>query len=261
MAGTRKARVTNQELEQMTATADVLASISTPDTVQSRLGTLEFDDGAPTPETAERLYDNLDFMRGVEGFLSSYQGASIHAIRKGFLSVGVDDNEVLLFPELLDSASLFLTGNSDTVYFLSFVDLADGPMVMDVPPMPASAAILGTLNDMWFRWVTDFGLPGPDRGAGGKYLLVGPGYDGPLPDSGFHVSHCRTTRVCVLGRAFMTDNDPTPAVEGLRNGFRLHRTDLAPPAPRWRASSPATRRSAAPSPPRRPRSTTRCTWP
>ena len=47
---------------------------------------------------------------------------------------------------------------------------------------------------MWFRWVTDVGVPGPDRGEGGRYLLVGPGYDGPLPDSGFHVSHVRTTR-------------------------------------------------------------------
>ena len=155
----------------MSITTSVPASITTPDTVQTRLGALEFLDGAPTPDTAERLYDHLDFVRGVEAFLSSYQGASIFAIRQGFRDIGVEDNQVLLFPELLDSASLFLTGNSDTVYFLSFIDLTGGPMVMDVPEMPAAAAILGTLNDMWFRWVTDFGLPGPDRGAGGKYLL------------------------------------------------------------------------------------------
>ena len=74
---------------------------------------------------------------------------------------------------------------------------------------------------MWFRWVTDFGLPGPDRGQGGRYLIVGPGYDGPLPDSGFHVSHARTTRVCVLGRAFMVDNDPQVPVEAIRSGFRI----------------------------------------
>ena len=108
----------------------------------------------------------------------------------------------------MDSASLFLTANSDTVYFWTFIDLTQGPMVIDVPEMPAPSAILGTIDDMWFRWVTDFGVPGPDRGEGGKYLLVGPGYDGPLPDSGFHVSHVRTTRATVIGRAFMIDNDP-----------------------------------------------------
>ena len=136
-------------------------------------------------------------------------------------SIGVEDNSVLLFSELMDSASLFLTANCDTVYFLSFVDLTDGPMVLDVPPLGPPSGILGTIDDMWFRWVTDFGLPGPDRAQGGRYLIVGPGYDGPLPDSGFHVSHARTTRVCVLGRAFMVDNDPRVPVEAIRSGFRI----------------------------------------
>jgi hypothetical protein len=100
----------------MSTTTDVPTSITTPDTVQTSIGTLEFRDGAPSADTAARLYDNLDFMRGVEAFLSTYQGASTVAIRQGFLDVGVEDNQVLIFPELMDSASLFLTANSDTVY-------------------------------------------------------------------------------------------------------------------------------------------------
>jgi hypothetical protein len=200
----------------------VPASITTPDTVKTRLGTLEFNDGAPTPETAERLYDHLDFMRGVEAFLNSLPGASLVAVRRGFRSVGVEDNQVLVFPELMDSTSLFLTPNSDTVYFWTFVDLTNGPMVLDVPALPAPSAILGTIDDMWFRWVTDVGLPGPDRGEGGKYLLVGPGYDGPLPEGGFHISQVRTTRTTLIGRAFMIENDPAPAVRAVKEGFRIH---------------------------------------
>ena len=121
----------------------------------------------------------------------------------------------------MDSASLFLTANCDTVYFWGFIDLSDGPMVLDVPPLGAPSGLLGTIDDMWFRWVTDVGLPGPDRGAGGRYLLVGPGYDGPLPDSGFHVFHARTTRVTLIGRGFMVDNDPKVPVEAIRNGVRV----------------------------------------
>ena len=204
------------------STTDMLASITTPDTVETRLGTLEFDDGAPTPETAELLYDHLDYLRGVEAYLNSIPAASLDAIRQGFLSVGVEDNQVLIFPELMDATSLFLTPNSDTVYFWTFIDLADGPMAVDVPAMPAPSAILGTVDDMWFRWVTDVGLPGPDRGEGGKYLFVGPGYDGPLPDSGFHVSHVHTTRATLIGRAFMIDNDPAPAVAAIKQGFRIY---------------------------------------
>jgi hypothetical protein len=197
-------------------------SIQTPDIVETRLGTLSFRDGAPSTETAAKLYDQLDFSRGVEAFLGSYRAASIGAVRKGFLEIGVQDNDVLLFSELMDSKSLFLTANCDTVYFLSFVDLSDGPMVLDVPQLSAPSAILGTVNDMWFQWVTDFGAPGPDRGAGGKYLVVGPGYEDALPDSGFHVSHARTNRVCVLGRAFMIDNDPSRPAAEIKDSFRIY---------------------------------------
>ena len=205
----------------MSAATDMLAGITTPDTVESRLGTLEFDDGAPSEETAALLYDNLDFQHAVAAYLRAIPGASLVALRRGFQSVGVEDNSFTLFPELMDSSSLFLTANSDTVYFWGFVDLSDGPMVVDVPPLGPPSGILGTIDDMWFRWVTDLGLPGPDRSAGGRYLIVGPGYDGPLPDSGFHVFHARTKRVTVLGRAFLIDNDPTVPVETIRSGLRV----------------------------------------
>ena len=77
---------------------------------------------------------------------------------------------MLIFSELMDSRSLFLTANADTVYYISFLDLSDGPLVLETPP-----DALGLIDDMWFRWITDFGLPGADRGQGGTYLLVGPG--------------------------------------------------------------------------------------
>ena len=60
----------------------------------------------------------------------------------------------------MDSASVFLTANTDTVYALGFLDLSDGPMIVDVPSIPAPSGFLGTVDDMWFRWITDMGLPG-----------------------------------------------------------------------------------------------------
>jgi hypothetical protein len=205
----------------MGATGNTPASITPPDRVESRLGTLEFNDGAPSPATAELLYDHLDFIQGVQAFINAFPGASLAAMHDGFLSIGVQDNEILLFSELMDSASLFLTANCDTVYFITFIDLADGPMVLDVPPFGPPSGILGAIDDMWFRWVTDFGVSGPDRAQGGRYLIIGPGYDGPVPDSGFHVSHSRTRRVIAFGRAFMIDNDPAPAAKVIRDGIRI----------------------------------------
>jgi hypothetical protein len=109
-------RGTTIEGEPMTVLDQTLASLSTPDRVESRLGSLEFRDGAPTAETAETLFDHLTFMRGVDAFLNAFQLASIRAIRQGFLAAGVHDNQVLMFSELMDSKSIFLTPNADTVY-------------------------------------------------------------------------------------------------------------------------------------------------
>lgn len=202
--------------------AQTLASISTPDQVESRLGPLQFNDGAPSPATAELLYNHLDFIHGVEAFIGAFPGASLQAMHEGFKGLGVEDNSILLYSDLMDSASLFLTANCDTIYFITFLDLSNGPMVLSLPALGPPTGILGAVDDMWFGWVTDLGVPGPDRGEGGRYLIVGPGYDGPLPDSGFHVSHARTSTVVAFGRAFMVDNDPKVPAEAVRKGVTVY---------------------------------------
>jgi len=70
----------------------------TPDKVETRIGTLEFKDGAPSVATADKVYDTLDFTRGLDAFLNSYGGASAYAIQKGFNSNGAADNTVVIFP-------------------------------------------------------------------------------------------------------------------------------------------------------------------
>jgi hypothetical protein len=194
-----------------------LKSISTPDKVETGLGTLEFKDGAPTTETVQKVYDSLDYVRGVDAFMNSFSGASAYAIREGFHSIGAQDNTVVIFSKLMDSNSLFLTANADTIYTLAILDLTKGPLVVEVPPMA-----LGTLNDMWFGWIIDIGGPGPDRGAGGNYLILPPDYDGPLPDSGFHVGRSRTTHVLYAVRAFMDNNDPKPAVALIKKSLKIY---------------------------------------
>ena len=189
----------------------------TPDKVETRIGPLQFKDGAPSAETAAKVYDTLDFARGLDAFLNSYGGASAYAIRKGLLSIGAEDNTVTIYPELMDAKSLYLTANADTVYYFSFVDLTKGPMVIEQPPKG-----LGTINDMWFGWIIDVGFPGPDRGEGGKYLLLPPGYDGPVPDGGFYVARSKTTRVIYAARAFLTNNDPKPAVDNIKKSMKIY---------------------------------------
>jgi hypothetical protein len=196
---------------------ETLKSLSTPDTVETRIGTLEFKDGAPGVDTAEKVYDALAFTRALNVFNNSFRGASAYALRQGFQSIGADDNDIVIFSELMDSNSLFLTANADTVYYVGTVDLSNGPMVIEQPPNG-----LGTINDMWFSWVIDIGRPGPDRGLGGKYLIVGPGYDGPLPEGGYFVAHSKTNYILYAARAFLVDNDPKPAVENIKANLKIY---------------------------------------
>ena len=154
--------------------------IMTPDRVSTRLGALEFFDGMPTDATASTLLDHLTLVRGVEVFLNTVQVASLEAVRTGLAEVGATAaNKVVIYDDLMDSNSLFLTGNTDTVYALAMLELdRDGPTVVEVPPGCGP----GTVDDAWFRFVVDMGAPGPDRGRGGKYLIVPPGYEGTVPD-------------------------------------------------------------------------------
>lgn len=198
-------------------TQETVQSLGAPDTVQTRVGTLEFKDGAPTTETASKVYDTLDFTRALNVYNNSFRGASALAIVKGFASIGVKPGDVAIFSDLMDANSLFLTANADTVYYLTALDLSKGPMVVEQP-----SDAVGTINDMWFSWIIDIGAPGPDRGLGGKYLIVGPDYTGPLPEGGYFVAHSKTNLALYAARAYLVDNDPKPAVENIKHNLKIY---------------------------------------
>jgi len=186
------------------------SSIMTPDKVKTRIGTLEFFDGVPTKETAELVLDNLTFLRGVEAFLNGVPMASIHALVEGYKSIGVTEaNHMIVTDKLMDSKPLFLTANTDTVYAFSFFDLEKtGPLVIEVPPGSGP----GTVNDAFFRFVVDMGAPGPDRGKGGKYLILPPGYEGETPDGYFVATSPSYINLFVL-RGFLVDGKPDAAAK------------------------------------------------
>lgn len=191
---------------------DVPAKITTPDRVETRIGTLRFEDGAPDPATVQLAYDQIDFSRGIDAFVKGMSATSVHAVCRGLDEAGVELNRGIgITEQLLDARSLFLTPNTTTVYVLMCVDLKDGPMVVRVPPRA-----LGPVDDADFRWVTDVGLTGPDKGAGGDYLLVPPGYEGTVPEKGFHVARPRTNRLLVFYRVFVEGGDLAAATASIQ---------------------------------------------
>src|SRR5262249_23696599 len=115
--------------------ADVPPYITTPDTVETRIGTLKFTNGVPDQKTVQMVYDQIDFGRGIEAFLKGMSATSVYAVCEGMDSIGVKRNQGLgITEDLVDARSLFLTANTTTVYVVTCLDLKNGPVVMQVPP-------------------------------------------------------------------------------------------------------------------------------
>jgi hypothetical protein len=192
-------------------------SIQTPDAVDTRLGKLEFFDGLPNEKTVQMAYDNLDFQHGVRAFLDSIPIASIYAMREGLREVGASNGVVGIWENLMDSKTLFLTANTESVYAMTWLDLKDGPVVVESPPNT-----LGMANDAFFKYVTDMGNAGPDRGKGGKFLYVPPGWKGDLPKEGYYVFKTPTYGIWLPWRGFLVDGDPKPAVASMKAKLRIY---------------------------------------
>ena len=194
-------------------------SIMTPDKVDTRVGKLEFFDGVPTEKTTEKLFEHLMFLRGVEVFLNGVPMASIEALRVGYASIGVTEaHHLIVTDKLMDSNPLFLTANTDTVYAFNAFDLKKtGPLVIEVPPGTGP----GTVNDAFFRFVVDMGTPGPDKGQGGKYLILPPGYKGEEPD-GYFIARSPSYNNLLVLRGFLVDGKPDTAAKMFSEQVKIY---------------------------------------
>ena len=215
--------------------------IMTPDKVETSIGTMSFFDSMPDAATVQKCYDNLDLIRGEQAFLNGIPATSVEGLRLGLVEMGVNaPNKIGIAAELMDAAPLFLTGNTDTVYAMGDFDLSKtGPMVVEIPPKCGP----GTVDDAYFRFVVDMGAPGPDRGKGGKYLLLPPDYSGPLegPIGGkeqeldgqkYFVVKSPSYANFICLRGFLVDGKTDAAVAMFKAGLKIYPLSQAsnPPA-------------------------------
>lgn len=205
-----------QEAKHYKMTTTIPTGIESPDKVETRLGTLHFFDGFPDDASVEKLYDNLDFQRAVQAYLLGLAPVNQLANRKGILEVGPANTTVPIFETMMNARSIFLTPNNNTPYTWFWLDLRNGPLVMEVPPK-----VLGLIDDMWYNFVTDVGFVGPDKGEGGKYLLLPPGYEGEVPE-GYFVVRPTTFSVWVPWRTFLENGDPKPGVDRVKKFLKIY---------------------------------------
>jgi hypothetical protein len=201
---------------KMKMTTPIPEGIATPDKLETSIGTLTSFDGVPDVETTKKVYDNLDLQRATQAFLSTIQVSSLAAMEKGYRSFGPPNITVLLFEDLMDSKALWLTPNTVSIYMAAWMEIGDEPMVIETPPN-----VLGFIDDAWFRYVVDFGNAGPDKGQGGKFLILPPGYEGDVPE-GYHVARTQTHGNWMAWRGFQVNGSTKPAVETTKTRFRIY---------------------------------------
>ena len=188
-------------------------------TVETRIGKLsfthDFANGYPTKATVEKLYDERDFQRACQAYLWALPIVGFAEIQYAARTVfGIGDTDVVIYETYAEKLGI-LTANATTPYIVGYPDLArTGPLVIDVP----GGAGAGMVDDFWQRPVTDFGLPGPDKGKGAKYLITGPGQTVTDTD-GFIVTPSSTMNLVIAFRNLETD--PEKAAR-LQNQFRLY---------------------------------------
>lgn len=185
------------------------------------LANAPFSENRPTPETSKLLKEELLFQRATQTYLWALPLINTLGMKVGSeKTFGSGYNVLPVWKKRLDAKTLVTTPNSDVIYAMGYLDLGkDGPMVFEAPP-----GLQGILLDFWQRPIPgptiggnaffgDVGFAGPDGGKGGKFLILPPGYDKPVPD-GYFVFRSGTSNVFVFLRSFYDDpNNLTPAVQ------------------------------------------------
>ena len=160
----------------------------------------------PTPDQIARIRREALLGRAVEAYKFFYPTVSMQLNFEALEELGAPVNRGFLI-QLTTPDLVTLTQNSDTPYGLAYGDATDGPIVVEVPAGP----IMGVVDDQYFQFVTNMGFVGEEQGKGAKYLLVGPGHDGELPD-GYLVKRMHANRFLVCARAPFPDPEQGKAL-------------------------------------------------
>jgi hypothetical protein len=208
--------VASGSAQQYKMTTPIAPGVATPDKLDTSIGTLHMFDGNPDAATVEKIYDNLDRSRALQAYLLAIPIVNQAGMRDSLLQYGPANQTDVIWENLVDSKTVELTANDNTVYSFIWIDTHKGPVVAEIPPM-----VLGGIDDFYYRWVADVGITGADKGKGGKYLLLPPGYEGQVPD-GYIVVRPPTYGNWIPFRSFLVNGSPAPGVESVKKNLKLY---------------------------------------
>ena len=205
----------NKQSETATGNASGNNANHSMDSRYEALASMPFKLGNLSTADIRALNDEMMFQRATQLFLWALPSLNMYAMKEASeTKFGKGYNVLPIFKDRLNAKTVITTPNSDVIYALGYLDLKDdGPMVIEAPPM-----LQGIIDDFRQRpissvgeidgkkWSGDVGLPGPDKGKGGKYLILPPDFKGQIPkDENYYVYQSQTYGVFVFWRGFFKD--------------------------------------------------------
>jgi hypothetical protein len=191
---------------------------------------IKMEAGQPAVETIPELYDELDFQRAVQAYVWATPFVSLSALFEGMeRDYGTSLYRQVVFEQSVTPDLVVFTGNNTTIYAFGQLDLkTHGPIVLEAP-----TGTLGGIDNHWQYPLSDIGPFGPDKGMGGKFLILPPGYEEEVPD-GYFVVKSDTFQNFYLLRGVPKNGDVQGAIDNLRTA-RLYPLSKAknPPKTEW----------------------------
>jgi hypothetical protein len=120
--------------------------------------------------------------RAVEAVIWGMPAVNYDLLYQAMVKTGGAYNRIVYWSRLPTWKNQTLTPNPDVIYLLPFISTKDvGPVVLEIPPAD-DGSITGSVMDSWQAALEDVGPAGVDKGKGGKYLILPPGYKAAVPD-------------------------------------------------------------------------------
>ena len=186
---------------------------------------IQMEAGQPAVATIPELYDELDFQRAVQAYVWATPFVALSEMLDSLeRDFGATLTRQPIFEQSVTPEYTLFTANDTTIYTIGDIDLKKyGPIVLEAP-----AGALGGIDNHWQYPLTDIGPFGPDKGKGGKFLVLPPGYEGEVPD-GYFVMKSDTYRNFFLLRGVPKDGDVQGAIDNLRTGRLYPLSEAANP--------------------------------
>jgi len=174
------------------------------------------------PALAQSPEERLKQSRAVEAVIWGMPAVNTDLMRQEMLTkTSGKVNQVIYWGRPLDWRNQTLTPNPDVIYLMVFFNTKDvGPMVLEVPPGDDQASLTGNIDTVWQTALEDVGLHGIDKGAGGKFVILPPGYKEPIP-AGYSALRPDTYSSYALLRSNMKSHGDSDVAASIAYGKRV----------------------------------------